>query len=102
MQLSTSMTCGEGSIADRLREDESSLRLKISGTTVQGPDATSPEASPEPVEAEGAGADEEGAGLDDAVRSEREYVRERLRDELKREPTEEEMDAWLREQTEGY
>jgi hypothetical protein len=40
--------------------------------------------------------------LDDAAQSEREYVRERLREELKREPTELELDEWLRQHTEGY
>lgn len=46
----------------------------------------------------------DGAGtpLDDAAQSEREYVRERLREELKREPTESELDEWLRQHTEGY
>jgi hypothetical protein len=56
------------------------------------------------------GASEEGStesnepdeGLDDAVRDEHEYLRRRLRDELKREPTEEELDEWLRQHTEGY
>ena len=42
------------------------------------------------------------AELEDAARSERSYVRERLRDELKREPTEQEVDEWLRQHTEGY
>jgi hypothetical protein len=42
------------------------------------------------------------APLDDAARSEREYVRERLREELKREPTDVELDEWLRRHTEGY
>lgn len=42
------------------------------------------------------------APLEDAARSEREYVRERLREELQREPTEEEVDQWLRRHTEGY
>jgi hypothetical protein len=42
------------------------------------------------------------ATLDDAARSEREYVRGRLREELKREPTEAEVDEWLRQHTEGY
>ena len=42
------------------------------------------------------------AGLDDAARNEREYVRSRLREELKREPTDEELDEWLRQHTEGY
>lgn len=42
------------------------------------------------------------AGLEDAARSEREYVRQRLREELKREPAEEEVSEWLRQHTEGY
>ncbi len=46
--------------------------------------------------------DDAGAPLDDAAQSEREYVRERLREELKREPTEDELDEWLRQHTEGY
>ena len=47
---------------------------------------------------------EEGGGqtLEDAGRDERDYVRGRLREELGREPTEEEIDEWLREHTEGY
>jgi hypothetical protein len=46
--------------------------------------------------------DDEVAPLDDAAQSEREYVRERLREELKREPTDVELDEWLRQHTEGY
>jgi hypothetical protein len=46
--------------------------------------------------------DELETPLDDAAQSEREYVRERLREELKREPTETELDEWLRQHTEGY
>jgi hypothetical protein len=41
-------------------------------------------------------------GLEDAARDEREYVRERLREELGREPAQEELDEWLRRHTEGY
>ena len=52
------------------------------------------EEAPEPDDAD--------APLDDAARSEREYVRQRLREELKREPTEDELDEWLRQHTEGY
>ncbi len=44
----------------------------------------------------------DGTPLEDAVRDEREYVRARLRGELQREPTEEEVDDWLRRHTEGY
>ena len=40
--------------------------------------------------------------LEDAVRDESEYARERLREELKRDPTEAEINEWLRQQTEGY
>jgi hypothetical protein len=42
------------------------------------------------------------ATLEDAAERERDYLRQRLRDELKREPTEEELNEWLREHTEGY
>ncbi len=51
---------------------------------------------------EAAETDDPDAPLDDAARSEREYVRQRLREELKREPTESELDEWLRQHTEGY
>ncbi len=44
----------------------------------------------------------ESPSLEDAARKEREYLRERLRDELKREPGEEELNEWLRRHTEGY
>jgi hypothetical protein len=56
-------------------------------------DAT-PEEAPAPDELE--------TPLDDAAQSEREYVKERLREELKREPTDSELDEWLRQHTEGY
>jgi hypothetical protein len=46
--------------------------------------------------------DEGDSPLGDAARGEREYVRQRLREELKREPTELELDEWLRRHTEGY
>ncbi len=41
-------------------------------------------------------------GLADAGKAEEDFVRERLREELGREPTEEELDEWLREHTESY
>ncbi|MDQ3753356.1 MAG: hypothetical protein M3371_01320 [Acidobacteriota bacterium] len=41
-------------------------------------------------------------GLEDAARDEQDYLRRRLRDELGREPTEEELNEWLRRHTEGY
>lgn len=50
------------------------------------------------------GSSDAGAGdsLEDAVRDEHDYARERLREELERDPTEEEINEWLRRQTEGY
>jgi len=41
-------------------------------------------------------------GLEEAARDEQDYLRRRLRDELGREPTEAELDEWLRRHTEGY
>lgn len=46
--------------------------------------------------------DNTDAGLEDAARTEHEYLRQRLREELQREPTEQELDEWLRQHTEGY
>ncbi len=42
------------------------------------------------------------ATLEDVAAREQEYLRQRLRDELGREPTEAELNEWLREHTEGY
>jgi hypothetical protein len=42
------------------------------------------------------------ASLEEAAEDERDYVRRRLHDELGREPSEEEVDEWLRRHTEGY
>jgi hypothetical protein len=55
------------------------------------------DAGQSPDEADGA-----GGTLDEVARREREAMRPRLRDELGREPTEEELDEWLRRHTEGY
>lgn len=65
------------------------------GGSVFGPPADSSEEAGEPDDAV-------DAPLDDAARDEREYVRRRLREELQREPTEGELDEWLRQHTEGY
>ena len=46
--------------------------------------------------------EDDGATLEDVARDEREYVRERLRGELGREPSEDEVSEWLRRHTEGY
>jgi hypothetical protein len=40
--------------------------------------------------------------LEDVAQIEHEYLHQRLREELGREPTEEELDEWLRQHTEGY
>jgi hypothetical protein len=56
-------------------------------------------------DASGEGAEQpegEDRGLEEAARREHEYLRERLREELGREPTPEELDEWLRRHTEGY
>ena len=44
----------------------------------------------------------EGDTLDDAARDSKDYARQRLRDELGREPADEEIDEWLRDHTESY
>jgi hypothetical protein len=51
---------------------------------------------------EGAPPEDEETGLEGAARTERDYLRNRLREELGREPTDEELDEWLRRHTEGY
>ena len=55
----------------------------------------------------GAAQNQEEAGgggdtLADAARDEREVAAERLREELGRDPGDEEIDEWLRRHTEGY
>lgn len=40
--------------------------------------------------------------LDRVAETEHKYLHQRLKDELGREPTEEELDEWLRQHTEGY
>jgi hypothetical protein len=64
--------------------------------------------TPEPPHADADASNEErvGADGDDSLqtlsRDERDYARERLSRELGRDPTEDEIDEWLRRQTEGY
>jgi DNA-directed RNA polymerase specialized sigma subunit len=45
---------------------------------------------------------DQNSELKDVARTEHEYLHERLRQELGREPTEDELDEWLRQHTEGY
>ena len=40
--------------------------------------------------------------LEDVAQKEHDYLHQRLREDLGREPTEEELDEWLRQHTEGY
>ncbi len=40
--------------------------------------------------------------LEDVAETEHQYLHQRLREELGREPTEAELDEWLRQHTEGY
>jgi len=47
-------------------------------------------------------ADKESTGLNDTARAEHEFLHQRLRQDLGRDPTEEELDDWLRQHTEGY
>lgn len=44
----------------------------------------------------------ESPELEDVAATEHRYLHERLKEELEREPTEEELDEWLRQHTEGY
>lgn len=43
-----------------------------------------------------------GSELGAVAETEHEYLHKRLREELGREPTESELDEWLRQHTEGY
>jgi DNA-directed RNA polymerase specialized sigma subunit len=46
--------------------------------------------------------EQEDNQLSEAVRGEESFVREKLKEELGREPTAEEINEWLREHTESY
>jgi phosphoribosylformylglycinamidine (FGAM) synthase-like enzyme len=46
--------------------------------------------------------EDDHAELSEVAESEQEYLHERLRRELGREPTDVELDEWLRQHTEGY
>jgi hypothetical protein len=61
-----------------------------------------PATPPLRAEANEPAGDDTGDTLEDAARDERDYARERLRPELGRDPTEEEVNDWLRRHTEGY
>ncbi|HEX8558430.1 MAG TPA: hypothetical protein VF668_10025 [Pyrinomonadaceae bacterium] len=64
-----------------------------------GPRAGETTAAEEPA----GGADRQGGdSLEDAARDERRVARERLAEELGRDPSGEEVDEWLRRHTEGY
>jgi hypothetical protein len=57
------------------------------------------DATEENPETTGGGGD---GSLEETAEREREYLRGRVREELGREPTEEELDEWLRAHTEGH
>jgi hypothetical protein len=105
MQVSTSIIDRNGPILDQALAHALLFRSNILSAGDESHsfevEAAPESAETESVEAE-SGADDSDAGLKDAARDGQEYVRQRLREELKREPTEEEMDEWLREHTEGY
>jgi len=46
--------------------------------------------------------DDENSELENAARAEHEFLQRRLREQLGREATEEELDEWLRQHTEAY
>ncbi len=54
------------------------------------------------IDNENTAGEEENSGLEGAARAEHRFLHERLREQLGREPTEEELDEWLRQHTEGY
>lgn len=82
------------------KEQGAAVRNRAPFMWAEASDDASPDATDATGDGEGLAGDE--GGLEDAARGEREYVRERLRGELNREPTEEELNEWLREHTEGY
>ena len=45
---------------------------------------------------------ENASELSEVAETEHKYLHQRLREELGREPTEQELDEWLRQHTEGY
>ena len=81
---------------ERFRESAMARRLSRTMNRVLWTEACilTAEENPQP--------EDEETGLEDAARTERDYLRGRLREELGREPTEQELDEWLRQHTEGY
>jgi hypothetical protein len=77
---------GQGAI--HLRESTRSLFARAS------PMSLLPDERQQPID--------DAGELEEAAAGEREYLREKLRQDLGRDPTEEELDEWLREHTEGY
>lgn len=66
-------------------------------------DKNLPEKTPDELTASSTAAPPENdSSLEALVREEQSIARERLREELGREPTQKEADEWLNEQTEGY
>jgi len=78
-----------------MEEQDGGALWKLARTMASASSEESGEGAPKTEDAE----DHE---LEDAARDEREYVRQRLSEELGREPTQSELDEWLRQHTEGY
>lgn len=81
--------CGVASLAERFAP----LRQKFAAAAGEG------EA---PLHEDAPAEKPSGDSLEDAARGERDYVRGRLREDLGRDPSEEEVSEWLRQHTEGY
>jgi hypothetical protein len=71
---------------------------------ILSPRSDSPPAAVPPFAADAAppGTEDADGSLEETARREEDYVRERLRGELGRDPSDEELREWLREHTEGY
>jgi hypothetical protein len=77
--------------------EESSLAIETSLATAEAQVMTLGD-----QESDSADAIESDGKLEDVAQTEHEYLHQRLREDLGREPTEEELDEWLRQHTEGY
>jgi hypothetical protein len=91
------MTISEGFEMKFVRAEDAPARLPVPGNVYEEAfqsSFSSEDETPEAVEGDDS--------LSDAAESERDYVRRRLREESGREPSEEEVDEWLRRHTEGY
>jgi hypothetical protein len=77
--------------------EENSLAIEMSLATAEVKVMTF-----EDEENQDANVPEAGDNLEHVAQTEHEYLHQRLQEDLGREPTEEELDEWLRQHTEGY